>query len=258
MDVIILEKTDIRGILFDNITFSDALLFAERAIAEKKQIVVHTPNAEILQRCIEEKEIQDIVSSAELILPDGAGVLLAGKILGTPIKEKIAGVDFGEKILELAGNIGYRVYFLGGKPGIAIAAAEKMREKYKGLNIVGTHDGYFEKHGSENDKIIDEINDVQTDILYVCLGSPTQEKWTYENRKKLPASLLMCLGGSLDIYAGTAKRAPKAFIALRLEWLWRLLCQPSRIGRMMKIPKFIFGTYQYKNKIRKEEKKNAC
>lgn len=254
----ILEKTDIRGILFDNITFSDAVSAAERAINEKRQTAVHTPNAEILQKCIEEKEMHDIVSSAELILPDGAGVLLAAKILGTPIKEKIAGVEFGEKMLELASKKGYRVYFLGGKPDVAATAAQKMREKYAGLNIVGTHDGYFDRRGSENDAVIDEINKAKADILYVCLGSPAQETWAYENRKKLCASLLLCLGGSLDIYAGTAKRAPKAFISMRLEWFWRLLCQPSRLPRMMKIPKFIFGTYKYKNKRRKEEKKNAC
>ncbi len=254
----ILEKTDIRGILFDNITFSDAVSAAERAIDEKRQTAVHTPNAEILQKCIEEKEMRDIVSSAELILPDGAGVLLAAKILGTPIKEKIAGVEFGEEILALSAKNGYSVYFLGGKPDVAATAAQKMRERYTGLNIVGFHDGYFDKNGAENDDVIDAINKTKTDILYVCLGSPAQEIWVYKNRKKLCASLLLCLGGSLDIYAGTAKRAPKAFISMRLEWLWRLLCQPSRLPRMMKIPKFIFGTYKYKNKKRKEEKKNAC
>ena len=256
--MIILEKTDIRGIPFDSITFSDAVSVAERAIYEKRQTVVHRPNAEILQRCIEEKEILNIVSSAELILPDGAGVLLAAKILGTPIKEKIAGVEFGEEILALSAKNGYSVYFLGGKPDVAATAAQKMRERYTGLNIVGFHDGYFDKNGAENDDVIDAINKTKTDILYVCLGSPAQEIWVYKNRKKLCASLVLCLGGSLDIYAGTAKRAPKAFIAMRLEWLWRLLCQPSRLPRMMKIPKFIFGTYKYKNKKRKEEKKNAC
>ena len=83
-----------------------------------------------------------------MILPDGAGVLLAAKILGTPIKEKIAGVEFGEKLLELAAKRGYRVYFLGGKPDVAAAAAEKMREKYPGLTVSGMHDGYFEKSGA--------------------------------------------------------------------------------------------------------------
>lgn len=130
-----------------------------------------------------------------------------------------------------------------------------MRERYAGLNIVGFHDGYFDKNGAENDDVIDAINKTKTDILYVCLGSPAQEIWVYKNRKKLRASLLLCLGGSLDIYAGTAKRAPKAFIAMRLEWLWRLLCQPSRLPRMMKIPKFIFGTYKYKNKKEKRKRK---
>ena len=251
--MIILEKTNIRGIFFDNISFDQAVAAAENALLEKRQTVVHTPNAEIMQSCMESPDIFRIISGAEMILPDGAGIILAAKILGTPIKEKIAGVEFGEKMLEAAAKKGYRVFFLGGKPGVALTAAKKMREKYPGLDIVGTHDGYFEKSGAENDAVTDEINKSHADILYICLGSPSQEKWAYENRGKLSAALLLCLGGSLDIYAGTAKRAPKLFISLRLEWFWRLLCQPSRLPRMMKIPKFIFGTYKYKNKIRKEE-----
>lgn len=253
----ILKKTNIRGISFDNISFSDAVSAAERAVDEKMQMAVHTPNAEILQKCIEEKKICDIVSSAELILPDGAGVLLAARIIGTPIKEKIAGVEFGEKMLELAAEKGYSVYFLGGKPDIAATAAKNMSVKYPKLKVVGAHDGYFDKRGTENDRLVDEINKTNADILYVCLGSPAQEIWTWENRGRLCSHLLLCLGGSLDIYAGASKRAPRAFISMRLEWLWRLLCQPSRLPRMMKIPKLIFGTYKYKIRKRKEEKKNA-
>lgn len=251
--MIILEKTNIRGIFFDNIGFDEAIMAAENALKEKRQTAVHTPNAEIMQKCMENPDIFRIVSGAEMILPDGAGVLLAAKILGTPIKEKIAGVEFGEKLLELAAKRGYRVYFLGGKPDVAAAAAEKMREKYPRLTVSGMHDGYFEKSGAENENIIDDINKSHADILFVCLGSPAQEAWVYKNRAKLSATLLLCLGGSLDIYAGTAKRAPKVFISLRLEWLWRLLCQPSRLPRMMKIPKFLYGTKKYKNNQRKEE-----
>ena len=109
------------------------------------------------------------------------------------------------------------------------------------------HDGYFKKEGEENDAVIAAINEAAPNVLFVCLGVPAQEKWIDANRDRLPTvRAALGLGGSLDSYAGTMKRAPKLFIRLNLEWFYRLCCQPSRIGRMMKLPKFVFGTLLYR------------
>jgi N-acetylglucosaminyldiphosphoundecaprenol N-acetyl-beta-D-mannosaminyltransferase len=235
-----MKKINICSIPFDNVTMEEALLLAENELQKKGASVVVTPNAEIAEMCIEDETIRQIILGAEIILPDGAGIITAAEILGTPLKEKVAGVEFGMELIRNAERNGYSLFFLGGKPTVAKTAAEKLKTMYPALKIVGTHNGYFEKTGKENDAVIEEINASSADILFVCLGAPTQEKWIMANREKLTAvRLAACLGGSLDIYAGTAKRAPKIFIKFRLEWFYRLLREPKRLGRMMKIPKYL-------------------
>ena len=240
-----MKKTKIRGLAFDNVTMEEALSLASRTLKQNTQIAVFTPNAEIAQLAAENEEVRKLLNRADILLPDGAGILLAAQIAKTPLIQQVAGVDFGEKILELAARDGYPVFFLGGKPGIAALAAEKQKEKRPLLSVVGTHDGYFEKSGVENDSVLRAINESGANILFVCFGAPAQEKWIDENKAKLPrVRLLMGLGGSLDIYAGAVKRAPAFFIRARLEWLYRLWQEPKRLGRMMKIPKYIAGAYK--------------
>ena len=235
-----MKKINICGIPFDNVTMSEAITLAENELQKKGASVVVTPNAEIAEMCVEDESIHQTIASAEMILPDGAGIITAAEILGTPLKEKVAGVEFGMELIRHAEKHGYSLFFLGGKPNVAESAAEKLKVCYKNLKITGTHDGYFTKTGAENDAVIEEINASNADILFVCLGAPTQEIWSMKNREKLTSvRLIACLGGSLDIYAGTAKRAPKIFIKLRLEWFYRLLREPKRLGRMMKIPKYL-------------------
>ena len=141
--------------------------------------------------------------------------------------------------------------FGGGKKteerdAVSNIAARKLREKYPDINIVGTRDGYFTD--DDVDGIVDEINNSGAKILFVCLGAPKQEKWIYDNRDKLKVNFAAGLGGTLDVFAGVAKRAPKFFLKTNLEWFYRLLCMPTRIGRMMKLPKFLFGTIIHRNK----------
>ncbi len=247
-----MKKINVRGILFDNVTMSEAISLAECELQKNNVSVVVTPNAEIAQMCLDDPEIDRIIGGAEIILPDGAGVVMAANILGTPLKEKVAGVEFGMALLEHAEKNEYPVFLLGGKPAVAEIASSKLKLKFPNLNVVGTHDGYFQKSGSESDAVLAEINATGANILFVCLGAPTQEKWIMQNRDKLTSvRLAACLGGSLDVYAGTVKRAPKIFIKLRLEWFYRLLREPKRIGRMMNLPKYICGAKkEAKNKKR--------
>ena len=240
-----MKKINIRGISFDNVTMAEAITLAENEIKKEGVSVVITPNAEIAQMCLEDPHIHHIVTQAEIILPDGAGIIMASEILKTPLKEKVAGVEFGMEICSLAEKKDYSLFLLGGKPGVAELSAEKLKAKFPKLTIAGTSDGYFKKSGIENDAVIKKINTSGADILFVCLGAPTQETWIMENKAKLTSvRLAACLGGSLDIYAGTAKRAPKIFIKLRLEWFYRLLREPRRLGRMMKLPRYIKGAKQ--------------
>ncbi|MBQ2987782.1 MAG: WecB/TagA/CpsF family glycosyltransferase [Clostridia bacterium] len=239
-----MKKIQIRGLRFDNVTMEEAIALAAFALKEQRSVSVFTPNAEIARLAEKDASVRDLLNRADLLLPDGAGVVLASRILKTPLTEKVAGVEFGSNILSLAARSGYPVFFLGGKPGVAALAAEKQKARLPSLSVVGTHDGYFQKNGIENDAVLRQINESGAAILFVCFGAPAQERWIDENRDKLPrVRLLAGLGGSLDVYAGIVRRAPDFLIRARLEWLYRLWCDPRRIGRMMKIPQYLAGAY---------------
>lgn len=251
------EKINVRGVLFDDVTLNEAAdILGERLgnLGRDSLTAVYTPNAEIVQLCIDQNEYFELINSAEMIVPDGIGVVKAAKILGTPMRARVPGVELGERMIEYAAGNGHRVYFLGGKPGVAEKAAKKMTEKYPSLTVCGTADGYFKKDGEESDEVIGKIADSGAELLFVCLGVPVQEKWIRDNKEKLSfigVKVAMALGGSLDVYSGNVKRAPAVFRKTGFEWLYRLLCQPSRIGRMMSLPKFLIGTYREKKETKK-------
>ena len=176
-------RVDIRGVRFDNVT-EDTASAAIIEYAKKDggdTAAVFTPNSEIVQRCVEDRtgELYGVINSAALIVPDSTGIVKAAKMFGTPVTGKVAGVELGERVLRESAKEGISVYFLGGKPGVADDAKAKMTEKYPGLRVVGTADGYFDKTGAESDARIADIARSGARILYVCLGAPAQERWIY-------------------------------------------------------------------------------
>lgn len=229
-----MDRIDILGVGFDAITKEEALARC-LAIAARDKGYVATPNPEIIWRCRQDDAASEAVNGATLVVADGIGVIYGAKILGKPIENRIPGIDLASAVMESMAKNGMTLFLLGAKPGIAEKAAENLTKEYKGLKIVGTHDGYFK----DDAPVIDQINKVKPDVIFVCLGSPRQEQWARENLPKLDAHLCMCLGGSLDVFSGNVERAPKVFQTLGLEWLYRLLKEPSRIGRMMVLPKFL-------------------
>lgn len=242
------DKINIRGVYFNNVTFDEAVSALITHLEGGTQCALYTPNSEIVQACLEDSSLLPIINSAEMIVPDGIGVVKAGKILSTPFcGGKVAGIEVGEELIRRLQNTAHRIYFLGGKPGVAEQAIEKLSEKYPGVSFAGCHDGYFDKEGEENAAVVSAIQSAGADVLFVCLGAPAQEKWIYQNRASLPdVKVFLGLGGSLDGYAGIVKRAPKIFIKLGLEWFYRLITDPRRFKRMLKLPKFYFGTWKYK------------
>ena len=243
-----MNVVQLRGVNFTPGTLSEISDHIMKSIEEGNKVTVFTPNSEIVQKCIDEPDLYNVINSAEVIIPDGIGVVKAAKILKLPIRERLPGIELGEHIISISDS-SLPVFFMGGKPGIADEAAKKLKEKYPNLTVCGTHDGYFKKEGEENDAVIDMINDSGAKILFVCLGAPAQEKWIYEYRDRLPGvQLMMGLGGSLDVFSGNVERAPAFFCKTGLEWFYRLMKEPWRIGRMMNLPRFYFGTLFYKLK----------
>lgn len=255
------QKINIRGVEFDAVTFEEALARLTDALRTGTKTALFTPNSEIVQACVEDPSLFPVINSAELITPDGIGVVKAGRILGTPFPGgRVAGFDLGRELLRTLNDMRkpdgerYGIYFLGGKPGVAEAARDKLLEEHPGLLFAGCGNGYFKKEGPETEAVIEKVNASGADVLFVCLGAPTQEKWITANREKMPGvTLFLGLGGSLDGYAGIVKRAPKIFIRLGLEWFYRLVKEPWRIRRMMKLPVFYFGTWKYRLTRKKGE-----
>jgi len=238
-------RTDVVGVGFDNVTMDEAVARAMELIAIGKRCYCVTPNSEIVYDCIKNAELRGFINSADLVLPDGAGIILGAKILKTPLKSKVAGVEFALELAKKLAESGGGLFLLGAKPGVAERAAAELKRLTPGLEIAGTMDGYF-----KNDSVaVEAINMAKPAALYVCLGSPRQENFVRSNLGRLEVGLAVGLGGTLDIYAGDLKRAPKWMIKMSLEWLYRLICQPSRLGRMMRLPKFVFAAFRYRRKI---------
>lgn len=229
------KKIDVLGVAFDNLTMDEAVERAWALMGERRAAYAVTPNPEIVMACREDPEARAAVAAAALTVADGIGVIYGAKILKTPLKEKIPGIDLTTRLLERMAGEGRSVFLLGAKPGVAELAGNKLAEQYPGLVLAGTRDGYFK----EDAPVIEAVNAASPDLLLVCLGAPKQEKWMHENAPKLAAGLMIGAGGSLDVFAGTAERAPEGWRRAGLEWLYRLLKDPKRIGRMMKLPKFL-------------------
>lgn len=230
-----MSRIEILGVPFDSVTMTEAVDRAVALIEARQGGYVVTPNPEIVMAARENAELLDAVEQAALVLPDGVGVIYGGKILGTPLKEKTPGIDFAAGVMERLASKGGSVFLFGAKPGVAELAAQNLKQRFPGLAVAGTNDGYF----SDDTPIVERINDAKPELLLVCLGAPKQELWMQAHAGHLDVGLMAGLGGSLDVFAGVVERAPERWQKLGLEWLYRLLKEPSRAGRMMKLPKFV-------------------
>ena len=233
-----MDKVEVLGIYFDNVNMTEAVERCEHMLNGEKANLLVTPNPEIVMKAKEDSEYKDIINNrASLVIPDGIGIIKGAKILETPLKERVAGYDLICNLLEKYKNGEKTFYFWGSKPGVADIAKQKCEEKYPNIKIVGTDDGYFDD--AKKEQIINKISELKPDILLVGIGFPKQEKLINSLLDKNIFKLAIGCGGSIDVLSGTVKRAPKLFIKLHIEWSWRLIKQPSRIGRMMVLPKFL-------------------
>jgi len=215
----------------DNLTMSEAIKEIDKLVANKKPSYVVTPNVDHIVKLEKDEEFREVYKNADLILTDGMPLIWISKMKSTPIKEKVSGSDLFPKVCELAAKKGYKVFLLGAAEGIAAKAAENLKKKYTGLNIVGTYSpSYgFEKNEEEIKKIIEMLRKVKPDILAVGLGAPKQEKFIYKFRDELNVSISLAIGASIDFEAGNISRAPVFMQKCGLEWLYRLCKEPKRM-----------------------------
>ncbi len=204
--------------------------------AATRQVV--TLNAEMLYRAQHDASFRDLVNQADLVVPDGHGVIWAGRRLGCPFPERVTGIDLIHALAAHAAREKWRVFLLGAAPGVAEAAALNLRRQYPGLRVAGTEHGYFPE--AETLAVIRKIRAARPDLLLVALGSPKQEFFIWVHRQELGALVAIGVGGSFDVLAGRLRRAPPFFRRLRLEWFYRILQEPARWRRALVLPRFVW------------------
>jgi len=213
------------GIKYDNLTFSLAIEQIISLLDSSKKMNVYFLNTHCLYEAQKDEEYRNIINSAGLVLPDGIGLKLATRILGGKMTEDCNGTDISPVLMSKAAERRYKIFFLGGKEGVAVKAAENIRRKIPRIEIVGTHHGYFDNDG----EVIKKINDSGSNILFVAMGVPLQEKWIARNREKLNPVLCLGVGALFDYLSGRIPRAPLFMRKVHLEWLWRIFIEPRRM-----------------------------
>lgn len=224
-------KSEVLGVAYDGLTMDEAVGRALEMIQARRAAYICTPNPEIVWACRKDGALKAAVAGADMTLPDGVGVVWAARVLGRAVPERVSGYDF---LLALLARFEGRAYLLGGRPGVAERAAETIKRRFPAVTVAGCRDGYYEDGGA----VLEDIRRAEPDLILVCLGSPKQELWMAENKDRLSGGLMIGLGGSLDVLAGDVPRAPEGWRRRGLEWLYRLLREPKRLRRQMRLPMF--------------------
>lgn len=236
---------EILSVRVQNLNLSEAAEQTKRLIAERRGGVVCTPNPEILLLSQTEPTLLSVLRSADLVLPDGVGVLWAARALGTPLRERVTGVDLFETLLSEGS---WSVFLYGAEPGVAERAAKTLMGRNPALQILGTADGYT----ADPEVVRKQILDLKPDFTAVCLGSPRQEEFIAKLSGTAGLGVLAGLGGTLDVVSGKVPRAPAFMIRLRLEWLYRTWKEPKRIRRLLRIPAFMAAVRKQRKLWKKE------
>lgn len=218
----------IQNLPVDTFTFDEALEYASHG-----QVV--TINPEMMEYACKNTDFANIIKQAELIIPDGIGVQIGLKILGHNVR-RIAGIEFGRKVIEKYSQEGKTVALIGAKPHVIEKAAENLKKEFENINIIYCHDGYF----SDNTEILTELQKISPDAVLTALGSPKQEEFNYKAKKLMPETLFIGVGGSFDVWAGEVQRAPEIYQKMGLEWLYRTVKEPKRFKRIFPtLPLFV-------------------
>jgi N-acetylglucosaminyldiphosphoundecaprenol N-acetyl-beta-D-mannosaminyltransferase len=245
-----MNRVNVLGVGVDPLTVEELHAEIERLVRDRKCGLVLNVNAHCLNLCYEDPKLRDFLNGAEVVFCDGAGVMLAARILGRRIPGRITYADWAWQLAGFAEARNFSLYFLGARPGVAQAAARRLKQRYPGLNMAGVHHGYFDR--SENEVVVQKINAAAPDILLVGLGMPLQEYWLMENRHKLDAGFALTGGAVFDYVSGRLRRGPRLLVSGGFEWLARLLIDPRRLWRryLVGIPLFLLRVVKQRLGVR--------
>ncbi len=244
------EKVDVLGAKISNATICQIVAKIISRIKNGENTVVYTPNSEIIEQFRKDPALLELLNSADILTADGIGVVKGAKMLGTPLKERAAGYDIACKLLEEGAKEGISFYLFGSREEVCAKAKENLLQKYPGIQIVGTQNGFFKEPVGE------KIAEAKPQVVFVCLGAKKQEQWIHDNKHLFRGTAFLGIGGSMDVFAGVVKRAPDFFIKLHLEWFYRLCKQPSRFIRMLALPRFLWQIVLEKRRRKRLLKEN--
>ncbi len=247
-------KIEVLGVEFHQTTLAKGIVLGRDWLASDGFHAVVTPNPEFILLAQKNSDFRQCLQTADLVLPDGIGVIYASKILGRPLEERVPGIDFATGLLGELEKTGGRLFLLGAKDGVAQKAGENIQKDYGNLTVCGTYHGYFSSE--EEEMVANKVAEAKADVVFVCLGAPRQELFCRRWGETMGVKVAIGLGGALDVYAGNVERAPKLWIKLNLEWFYRLCKEPKRFGRMAKLPlilwqAFLERVFKIKVKIKK-------
>ncbi|MHB9036091.1 MAG: WecB/TagA/CpsF family glycosyltransferase [Armatimonadota bacterium] len=230
------------GVKVSRVDSAQTLEAIEGFIASGTAHMIVTADASMIVRAQDDVELREIINEADLVTPDGSGIIKGAKILGTPLLERVSGVDLAREMCRMSAEQGFSIFFLGAEPGIADAAAENLSKTYPGMKIAGTHDGYFTPNRDAEVASLVKASGAQA--LLVAMGIPRQEKFIRKYMHEMGVCVAMGVGGSFDVFSGKVKRAPKWYQDHGLEWAYRLANDPSKISKVSVLPKFLIMVYR--------------
>ena len=232
------------GVKIHRITMAQTLEAVRAFIESGKPHMIVTADASMIAMARKDDDLREIVNSADLVTPDGSGLLWGAKTLGTPLVERVSGVDISREMCRMSGEMGFSIFFLGSEPGVAMAAAENLQKEFPDMLVAGTHHGYFK--ADEDSEIVRMVRESGAGVLLAGMGIPRQEKWIRKYLAELSVSVAMGVGGSMDVFSGKVKRAPVWMQNHGLEWIYRLCQDPSKIKKVAILPKFVLMVYRSK------------
>jgi len=237
-----MESVNILGVNISKLRWLQLLEIISHSILQRDPILVMHANLRAVNLAHKDQNFQKILNSADYVFCDGMGLLLGARFLGEDLSERFTGADWLLKMADFSAKNDYSLFFLGSSPGVSEKAADRLKEIYPQIKILGAHHGYFEKSKDhpENQNLIKQINSLKPDILMVGFGMPLQEYWLYENWSQLDVKVAIAVGAVFEYMAGELKRGPDWMTQNYLEWLARVLISPRRYaGRYLRdIPLF--------------------
>jgi N-acetylglucosaminyldiphosphoundecaprenol N-acetyl-beta-D-mannosaminyltransferase len=240
-----LETVTLLGVPFVNTTLSNMTLTLARHAESKEKAFVVTANPEIVLHTQDDEEYNKAIKSATYVTADGIGIVKGARFMGQRLPERVTGFDLFMRLLATANELGQSAYFLGAKETVLVRTLDTIKKEFPNITISGSHHGFFDWNSQD---ITEEIKEKKPDYIFVALGLPRQEKWIAQKFDEFDQGVFIGIGGSFDVVAGEVKRAPHVWQKWNVEWLYRLVKQPTRCKRMASLPRFVFKVMEEKLK----------